>query len=351
MARCEGPRTRPSEARTLWRREGVLSLVGAVAGVTVAGRIAFRVSPWPGAMIIRKAFDHGAAKTKAALQRHAATGVDRLLDQRYRADDPDARLDVYYSQSTTAEQPTIVWIHGGGWVSGDKADAAPYFTVLAAQGYTVVSLNYSYGPEKHYPTAVLQVNDALSYLQDNAERLHIDADRIVMAGDSAGSQVASQLANIITNPAYAARMHITAALEPEQLRGVVLHCGVYDMAALHSGVDGLAAWGFNTVLWAYTGIKGFADGPAMAEMSTIDFATAEFPPAFVTGGNADPLTAGQSRPFAERLSHLGVAVTTLFFPDDHEPALPHEYQFDLDTDAGDEALAQTLAFLAQRFEP
>ena len=315
----------------------------------VAGGVVSGLSPWPGAMIIRKVFDLGAAKTKAALQRHAATGVDRLLDQRYRADDPDARLDVYYSQGTTTGQPTIVWTHGGGWVSGDKADAAPYFTVLAAQGYTVVSLNYSYGPEKHYPTAVFQINDALSYLQDNAERLHIDADRIVMAGDSAGSQLTSQLANIITNPEYAAQMHVMPALEPEQLRGVVLNCGVYDMAALHSA-GGLAGWGFNTALWAYTGVKGYAGHPAMAEMSTLDFASAEFPPAFVTGGNADPLTAGQSRPFAERLGHLGVAVTTLFFPDDYEPALPHEYQFDLDTVAGEKALAQTLAFLAERFE-
>ncbi len=346
MAGREAPRTRPSEVRTLWRRRGFLSLVGAVAGVTVA----FRVSPWPGATIIRKLFDHGAAKTKASLQRHAATGVDQLLDQHYRADDPAALLDVYYSQGTTAGQPTIVWIHGGGWVSGDKADAAPYFTVLAAQGYTVVSLNYSYGPKRHYPTAVFQINDALSYLQDNADRLHIDVDRIVMAGDSAGSQLASQLANIITNPGYAAQMHVVPGLEPEQLRGVVLNCGVYDVTALHSAVGGLAGWGFNTTIWAYTGLKGYASEPAMAEMSTIDFTSAEFPPAFVTGGNADPLTAGQSKPFAERLDRLGVAVTTLFFPDDHEPALPHEYQFDLDTDAGNEALAQTLAFLTGCFE-
>ncbi len=320
------------------------------AGLAVAGKIAFSLSPWPGAMLIRQVFDLGAAKTKAALQKHAATGVDRLLDQQYRTDDPDALLDVYYSQGTTAEQPTIVWTHGGGWVSGDKADAAPYFTILAAQGYTVVSLNYSYGPEKHYPTAVFQINDALSYLRDNAERLHIDADRIVLAGDSAGAQLTSQLASIITNPAYATQMHVTPALQPDQLRGVVLTCGVYDMAALHSAIGGgLTGWGFDTTVWAYTGIKDYAGDLAMAEMSTIDFATAEFPPAFVTGGNGDPLTAGQSQPFAERLGHLGVAVTTLFFPDDHEPALPHEYQFDLDTEAGDEALTRTLAFLAERF--
>ena len=330
-------------------REGFLPPVGALAGVMVAGQVAFSVSPWPGAMIIRRLFDHGAAKTKAALHGHAATGVDRLLDQRYRADDPDARLDVYYPQGTTARQPTIVWTHGGGWVSGDKADAAPYFTVLAAQGYTVVSLSYSYGPEKHYPTAVFQINDALSYLQRNAERLHIDADRIVMAGDSAGSQLTSQLASLITNPEYAAQMHVRPALGPDQLRGVVLNCGVYDMAALHTAVDGLIGWGFNTAAWAYTGIRGYDGNPALAEMSTIDFITAEFPRAFITGGNAGPLTAGQSRPFAERLGHLGVAVTTLFFPDDHEPALPHEYQFDLDLDAGDEALEQTLAFLAECF--
>ena len=65
-------------------------------------------------------------------------------------------------------------------------------------------------------------------------------------------------------------------------------------------------------------------------MSTIDAATADFPPTFITGGHGDPLTDTQSRPMANRLEDLGVPVTTLFFDEDHEPAIPHEFQFHLD---------------------
>ncbi|CAN5805345.1 hypothetical protein BH20CHL3_BH20CHL3_02290 [soil metagenome] len=61
--------------------------------------------------------------------------------------------------------------------------------------------------------------------------------------------------------------------------------------------------------------------------------------------NGDPLTDEQSKPFADRLSGVGVVVTTLFYPEDHQPQLPHEYQFNLDTADGQTALQSMLAFL------
>jgi acetyl esterase/lipase len=87
-------------------------------------------------------------------------------------------------------------------------------------------------------------------------------------------------------------------------------------------------------------------------MSTIDHVTPAFPPVFIGGGNADPLTEAHSRPFAARLRELGVAVSTLFYDADHRPPLGHEYQFDLDLAEGREALASTLDFLrAHTSEP
>ena len=71
----------------------------------------------------------------------------------------------------------------------------------------------------------------------------------------------------------------------------------------------------------------------------------------ISGSNGDPRTDGQSRPLAATLEGLGVDVTTLFFPADHEPALPHEYQFNLDIADGQHALAQMLAFLERHTRP
>lgn len=319
-----------------------------LAGLVVVMLVAFTASPWPGALLIRSVFENGAAKVKTSLEAHAPGGVTRIANQPYRPGDADAMLDVYYPVSTAAGTalPVIVWTHGGAWISGSKDDDIPYFEILASKGYTVVAPNYSVGPEEKYPTAVLQLNTALGYLQRNSERFHIDVSRIVLAGDSAGSQLASQLATIVTNPRYATEMDITPTLTPGQLKGVVLACGVYDMAALN-GLPGIVGWGFDIATWSYTGIRDYASDPNMKQMSTIDYVTSGFPPAFITGGNDDGLTAIQSKPFAAKLESLGVRTQTLFFPKDYTPGLPHEYQFNLDNAAGQKALAQILDFVAQ----
>ena len=80
-------------------------------------------------------------------------------------------------------------------------------------------------------------------------------------------------------------------------------------------------------------------------MSTLDHITADFPQTWISGGNADPLTASQSQPFAAKLASLGVPVSTVFYPKDHEPKLEHEYQFHLNLTDAQNALTSTVDFL------
>src|SRR3546814_19497010 len=79
-------------------------------------------------------------------------------------------------------------------------------------------------------------------------------------------------------------------------------------------------------------------------MSITPHVTSAFPRSFISSGNGDPLEP-QAVALAEKLRMLDVDVTTLFFPADLSPALPHEYQFDLDTPQGQEALDEIIAFL------
>jgi acetyl esterase/lipase len=209
----------------------------------------------------------------------------------------------------------------------------------------VASLNYTVAPDATYPTAVIQLNDALGFIADHAAQYRIDPTRIVLAGDSAGGQFVSQLATMITNPAYAAQVGIEPTLSPDQVRGVILNCGVYDVKGIPDA-PGLGGWGFRVALWAYLGTKDWAGTPGDRDMSTIDDVTADFPTTWISGGNADPLTATQSKPMAARLTELGVDVTGLFFPEDTTPGLQHEYQFHLDNPNAQKALASTLDWLA-----
>ncbi len=63
-----------------------------------------------------------------------------------------------------------------------------------------------------YPLAVHQLNDALAYIDAHADELGVDPNQIVLAGDSAGGQLASQMATLMTSPDYADIMGITPAL-------------------------------------------------------------------------------------------------------------------------------------------
>jgi acetyl esterase len=360
--------------RRFFRRPGFWWPVGVIVGLLVGTLVAFNVSPWPGAMIIRSVFQNNAAKVKTVMEAYApTTGIDSVLEVNY-STLPDSQLDVFYPTGTTKPLGTIIWTHGGAWVSGNKSNDTPYFQILASHGYTVIGLNYGYGPEHQYPYAVYQLNDALAFIVSNAAEYHVDPSKIIMAGDSAGAQLTAQLAAAITNPNYVSQISpaskkeagetFTPALSPSNLRGVILNCGIYDMAAMiasssQSGeVEGTTAaswltrlltWGNNTSLWAYTGDRDLASSSALTQMSSINFVTKAFPATYISGGNADPLTNAQSVPMAAKLSSLGVSVDSLFWPADETPALPHEYQFKLDVPAAQTALERTLAFVAARF--
>jgi acetyl esterase/lipase len=335
------------EARRGRRRRRLRRLgwtLGVIVAVVVVVGIVLRMTPWPSAMLIRAVFEQSAKDTLAEMQPYVPeVELEEHRDVDYGGGDGQT-LDVI-SLPGDEPRPTVVWIHGGAWISGAKTNVEPYLRMIAAEGYTTVALGYSIAPEQIYPTAVHQANDALGYLVAQADELGIDPDRIVIAGDSAGSQLASQVAALTTNAEYADLLDVAPALEPEQLVGTVLNCGVYDLANM-TQLDGLVAWGFQTALWAYTGTQDWSASAPGSLMSTIDFATADFPATFITGGNGDGLTWLQSIPMSQRLHERGVDVTSLFWPADHEPSLPHEYQFHLQFEEAHVALAQTLDFLA-----
>lgn len=344
---------KPQKPTKFWSRHKKLCwwLIGIFGGIgllILSIFIWFQVSAWPGSMVIRYVFDKGSASTATALEKHLPSDIVSIQNQWYRPQnqDKDASLDVFYPKNSTTALPTIVWVHGGGWVSGNKRDTDNYLKILAARGYTTVSVNYSIAPEKKYPTPIIQVNEALGYVHQHAERLHIDPSRIVLAGDSAGSQIAAQVATIITNPTYAKEIGIQPKIQAANLKGMLLNCGAYDLN-LPNYQDGLGGWFLRTVLWAYSGKKDFLKDPKLRHASVANYVTAAFPPSFITAGNADPLEK-QSIEFARTLTNLGVPTSTLFYPDNHEPELQHEYQFNLDIKDGKQALTQMTQFLHSR---
>ncbi|TKC60213.1 alpha/beta hydrolase [Pedobacter hiemivivus] len=324
----------------------ILVITGtALVVLALSSFIAYKLSPWPTAMLIRSYFNKEGGKVNQALLKHVPNGISAILDQSYIDGDKDAKLDVYYPEAianTSQRLPVVVWIHGGGWISGSKAQVANYCKILASKGYAVVAIDYSLAPEKHYPIPLNQTNRALEYISKNAIRFHADTTHFILAGDSGGAHIAAQTANLISSASYAKLIGVKAGINRNQLSGLLLYCGAYDAERIDLN-SGFGVF-LKTVLWSYSGEKDFVNAPLFKTASVINYITADYPPCFISVGNDDPLLT-HSEALAEKLTALKVLLDSLFFKPDYKPALPHEYQFNLDEAAGKLALERSVTFL------
>lgn len=317
-----------------------------VAALVTTFLIAAHLSPWPSALAYRYVFNMDSASKNEGLAKHVPSGVSARFSERYHSMDRDTTYDVFYPSEVSGTDrvlPTIVWIHGGGFIAGSKDHVANYLRILASKGYTTIGIDYALAPRRTYPTPIRQANIALGHISRNAKRLHVDPARMFIAGDSAGAQIAAQLSLVISEPRYASDMGITPTIEARQLRGVILHCGFYDPPRLGL-IGGIVGRFVDTALWSYFGNRNTVGDRRLRQFLLADNLTSNYPPTFISVGNADILSS-QSRALAGSARRLGISVDALFFPDSYTPPLPHEYQFNLDTDAGKLALARTLAFL------
>jgi acetyl esterase/lipase len=304
--------------------------------------LAVRLSPEPGVWAIRQVFDRGDAELAAASAAAVPAGVVQRRDLRY-GRGPDERFDLFLPPPGTPRRPLlVVWVHGGGFVAGDKSSVANWLQVIAGRGYPVVSVEYERGAGGAYPRPVRQANAAIAHVQAQATALGVDPSALVLGGDSAGAHIASQLALAVTQPAYAAALGVAPAVAPDRLRAMLLTSGIYALPDLEA--DGLIGLFLRAAFRGYMGTSDPAEVPGIARFSIIDNADARFPPSFTTGGNADPLTP-QGKVLAARLAALGVRTDTLFFPPGHQPPPAHEYQLRLDTADGRRAMERMLAFL------
>ena len=170
-----------------------------------------------------------------------------ITEIRYSDNYPNSYLDITYpDQDREMPRPTLIYFHGGGFFGGSKSfgdplagsDATALLDDICAAGFNLVNIDYVLVPEYHFPAPLVQANEAFRFLTDHAEEYHLDMDRLVIMGSSAGAIMTSQLGSIITNPDYAKALGISPALKPEQIRAVVLDDAplVYDKFSLGTKV-------------------------------------------------------------------------------------------------------------------
>ena len=118
----------------------------------------------------------------------------KWLDVPYAVLSPAQRLDIYLPDEGDGPFPVIVSIHGGAFMGCDKADlqVLPMLEGLK-RGYAVVAINYRLSGEARFPALVHDAKASVRWIRANAQRYHLDPDRIAAWGGSAGGYLASML--------------------------------------------------------------------------------------------------------------------------------------------------------------
>ena len=117
------------------------------------------------------------------------------------AGDKNLRLNVYlpdefigeppwWTNDGKGKKPTLLYIHGGGWVAGSKDERVLNVLPYVYRDWVVISINYRLAKDAKAPAAVDDCLIALEWIYANADKYDIDTERIVVSGGSAGGHLA-----------------------------------------------------------------------------------------------------------------------------------------------------------------
>jgi acetyl esterase/lipase len=116
--------------------------------------------------------------------------VRRNLDVEFaRSDGVPLRMNVY-RPIQLGKNPAIVMIYGGAWRSGQPSSNQQFSKYMAAQGYTVLAIDYRHAPQYKFPAQLDDVKTALKFIQQHADDYDVNLDRIALMGRSAGAHLA-----------------------------------------------------------------------------------------------------------------------------------------------------------------
>ena len=152
--------------------------------------------------------------------------------------DPMHTLNLYRPAGAAGPLPTVVDIHGGGWMYGDRELNRNYCMALAAQGYGVMGMNYRLLPQVDLRGQVQDVFDSLHWLEERGAEYGFDLSRILLTGDSAGGHLAGLTACIQKSRALQA-LYGVAPLRGDFTALAIAHgvCDVYRFAFLQPPLD------------------------------------------------------------------------------------------------------------------
>lgn len=215
--------------------------------------------------------------------------VEVVSDLSYAATaNPRQRVDLYLPKSpATTPRPVLLYLHSGGWISGDRGEGARFLGPLVAEGrFAGVSVGYRLADEARWPAQLHDVQAAVRWVRANAERYGFDRERIAVRGWSAGGHLALMLGVTADVPELDGRLGPHAG-ESLRVTAVVNHAGISDLLAIE---ETPGQRNTRTLRTFASRLLGAAPRDAIdraREASPVTHASAGDAPVFTTHGTAD----------------------------------------------------------------
>lgn len=231
------------------------------------------------------------AERRQAVEKAAATSqVEVRLDQPFAGtDNPRQMLDLYLPKARKSDQPlpVVAFIHGGGWLRGDRSGSASGAISLARTGrFAAVSIGYRLSVEARWPAQIYDCKAAIRWIRAHAKELNLNPDKIAVWGSSAGGHLASLLGT------SGDVKELEGALGPNtafssRVACVVNWCGPQDMAKpLMFDKEGKPVLKDEAVAGLLGGT--YEEKPAEARAaSPLTYVTADDPPFLTAHGTLD----------------------------------------------------------------
>jgi acetyl esterase/lipase len=184
------------------------------------------------------------------------------------------KMDVYYPSENNGRFPVTMYVHGGGWSSGDKAQGAGAIEIPALQkaGFLVVSVNYRLAPEYVFPAMIEDVKCAVRSLRAHADEYNLNTNRIGVWGGSAGGH----LVNLLGTTDESAGFDVGEYLEySSRVQAVVDMFGPADLTVQFQG--------------GYESARRVFGDFDVALASPVTYVSADDPPFLILHGEKDAL--------------------------------------------------------------
>lgn len=215
--------------------------------------------------------------------------------------DPAQRMDIYLPAGRTIDSTkAVILIHGGGWNSGNKSDFITYIDSFRKRmpEYAIFNLNYRLvNGSNLFPTQEEDIKSALNFIVDQSGTYHVNRNKLVLLGASAGAHLALLQAYKYNEP---------------RIVGVIDFFGPTDLVAMYNHPwHPLVPYALQMV----TGTDPSADPELYRQSSPINFITKQSAPTLILHGSNDPVVdVSQSRQLKEALDKAEVVNELVIYP-------------------------------------